>query len=67
MRKAGYGSVINMSSMGSINNSPKISAYASLKAAINQMTSNPRLITRRLFVSTPSGHARCAPMRWLQF
>lgn len=40
MKKAGYGSIINMSSMSSINNSPAISAYASSKAAINHMTSN---------------------------
>ena len=40
MRESGYGSIINMSSMSSINNSPAISAYASSKAAINHMTSN---------------------------
>lgn len=40
MSKAGYGSIINMSSMASINKSPAISAYASSKAAINHMTSN---------------------------
>lgn len=40
MKSAGYGSIINMSSMSSINNSPNISAYASSKAAINHMTSN---------------------------
>lgn len=40
MKKAGYGSIINMSSMSSVNNSPAISAYASSKAAINHMTSN---------------------------
>ncbi len=40
MKKAGYGSIINMSSMSSINKSPAISAYASSKAAINHMTSN---------------------------
>lgn len=40
MKKAGYGSIVNMSSMSSINNSPAISAYASSKAAINHMTSN---------------------------
>lgn len=38
--KANYGSIINMSSMASINKSPAISAYASSKAAINHMTSN---------------------------
>lgn len=40
MKKAGYGSIINMSSMASVNKSPKISAYASSKAAINHMTRN---------------------------
>ena len=40
MKSAGYGSIINMSSMASINKSPAISAYASSKAAINHMTRN---------------------------
>ena len=40
MKKAGYGSIISMSSMSSINKSPAISAYASSKAAINHMTAN---------------------------
>jgi len=40
MQNAGYGSIINMSSMASINTSPAISAYASSKAAINHMTRN---------------------------
>ena len=40
MKKSGYGSIINMSSMASINKSPAISAYASSKAAINHMTRN---------------------------
>lgn len=40
MKQAGYGSIINMSSMASINKSPAISAYASSKAAINHMTRN---------------------------
>lgn len=40
MKIAGYGSIINMSSMASINKSPAISAYASSKAAINHMTRN---------------------------
>ena len=40
MKAAGYGSIINMSSMASINTSPAISAYASSKAAINHMTRN---------------------------
>ncbi|KRG63736.1 7-alpha-hydroxysteroid dehydrogenase [Stenotrophomonas humi] len=40
MAKAGYGSIINMSSMSSVNKSPAISAYAASKAAINHMTAN---------------------------
>ena len=40
MKRAGYGSIINMSSMSSINKSPAISAYAASKAAINHMTAN---------------------------
>ncbi|MGB3870067.1 MAG: glucose 1-dehydrogenase [Flavobacteriales bacterium] len=40
MNKGGYGSIINMSSMTSVNTSPAISAYASSKAAINHMTRN---------------------------
>ncbi|HLV42694.1 MAG TPA: glucose 1-dehydrogenase [Brumimicrobium sp.] len=40
MKKGKYGSIINMSSMASINKSPAISAYASSKAAINHMTRN---------------------------
>ena len=40
MKEAGYGSIINISSMSSINKSPAISAYASSKAAINQMGAN---------------------------
>lgn len=40
MKKSGYGSIIKMSSMASINKSPAISAYASSKAAINHMTRN---------------------------
>ncbi len=40
MKASGYGSIINMSSMASINKSPAISAYASSKAAINHMTAN---------------------------
>lgn len=40
MKAAGYGSIINMSSMASVNTSPAISAYASSKAAINHMTRN---------------------------
>lgn len=40
MKQAGLGSIINISSMSSINKSPAISAYASSKAAINHMTAN---------------------------
>lgn len=40
MKEAGYGSIINISSMASINTSPAISAYASSKAAVNHMTRN---------------------------
>ena len=40
MEKSGYGSIINISSMASINKSPSMSAYASSKAAINHMTAN---------------------------
>ena len=40
MKEAGYGSIITMSSMASVNRSPAISAYASSKAAINHMTAN---------------------------
>lgn len=40
MKASGYGSIINMSSMASINTSPAISAYASSKAAVNHMTRN---------------------------
>jgi 7-alpha-hydroxysteroid dehydrogenase len=40
MKESGYGSIINMSSMASINKDKAISAYASSKAAINHMTRN---------------------------
>ena len=40
MKEAGYGSIVNMSSMASVNKSPAISAYASSKAAVNHMTAN---------------------------
>ena len=40
MKEAGYGSIINMSSMASIDKSPAMSAYASSKAAVNHMTRN---------------------------
>ena len=40
MKEGGYGSIVNMSSMASVNTSPAISAYASSKAAINHMSRN---------------------------
>jgi len=40
MQKSGYGSIVNITSMGSINKSPNMSAYASSKAALNHMTAN---------------------------
>jgi 7-alpha-hydroxysteroid dehydrogenase len=40
MKTAGYGSIINISSMASINISKNMSAYASSKAAINHMSAN---------------------------
>lgn len=40
MRDGGYGSIVNITSMGSINKSPNMSAYASSKAALNHMSAN---------------------------
>lgn len=40
MSKDKYGSIINITSMGSINKSPNMSAYASSKAALNHMAAN---------------------------
>lgn len=40
MDQAGYGSIINISSMSSINKSPAMSGYASSKAALNHMVAN---------------------------
>lgn len=40
MKTAGYGSIINITSMSSINKSPNMSAYAASKAAMNHMTCN---------------------------
>ncbi len=40
MKDTGYGSIINITSMSSINRSPNMSAYASSKAAMNHMTAN---------------------------
>ena len=40
MAKSGYGSIINITSMSSINRSPNMSIYASSKAALNHMAAN---------------------------
>lgn len=40
MKKGGYGSIVNITSMSSINKSPNMSAYSSSKAALNHMTCN---------------------------
>jgi 7-alpha-hydroxysteroid dehydrogenase len=40
MKKKGYGSIVNITSMSSINKSPNMSAYAASKAALNHMTCN---------------------------
>jgi 7-alpha-hydroxysteroid dehydrogenase len=40
MQKSGYGSIVNITSMGSINKSPNMSAYAASKAAMNHMSAN---------------------------
>ena len=40
MEKSGYGSIINITSMSSINKSPDMSAYAASKAALNHMAAN---------------------------
>lgn len=40
MQTAGYGSVINITSMSSVNNSPGMSIYGSSKAALNHMAEN---------------------------
>lgn len=40
MKNAGYGSIINITSMSSVNKSPNMSAYAASKAAMNHMTTN---------------------------
>lgn len=40
MKAAGYGSIVNITSMSSINRSPNMSAYAASKAAMNHMTAN---------------------------
>jgi 7-alpha-hydroxysteroid dehydrogenase len=40
MKNSNYGSIINITSMSSINKSPNMSAYAASKAAMNHMTAN---------------------------
>jgi 7-alpha-hydroxysteroid dehydrogenase len=40
MKKSNYGSIINITSMSSVNKSPNMSAYAASKAAMNHMTAN---------------------------
>jgi len=40
MKAGGYGSIVNITSMSSINRSPNIGAYAASKAAVNHMTAN---------------------------
>ncbi|MDE7466674.1 MAG: glucose 1-dehydrogenase [Muribaculaceae bacterium] len=40
MQKSGYGSIVNITSMSSINNSPSMAIYGSSKAALNHMASN---------------------------
>lgn len=40
MKTGGYGSIVNITSMSSINRSPNMSAYAASKAAMNHMTAN---------------------------
>lgn len=40
MEKSGYGSIINITSMSSINKDPDMAIYASSKAALNHMGSN---------------------------
>ena len=40
MAKSGYGSIINITSMSSVNKSPDMSVYASSKAALNHLVAN---------------------------
>jgi len=58
MKASGYGSIVNISSMSSINSSPDMSAYASSKAAINHMTANLAFDFAPEVVSTPSHRER---------
>lgn len=40
MQKSGYGSIVNITSMSSINSEPNMAIYGSSKAALNHMASN---------------------------
>lgn len=40
MQSSGYGSIINISSMSSVNNDPAMAIYGSSKAALNHLSSN---------------------------
>ena len=40
MQRSGYGSIVNITSMSSINNDPNMAIYGSSKAALNHMMSN---------------------------
>lgn len=40
MKRSGYGSIINITSMSSVNKDPAISIYASSKAALNHLAAN---------------------------
>lgn len=40
MHRSGYGSIVNITSMSSINNDPGMAIYGSSKAALNHMASN---------------------------
>ena len=40
MKDAGYGSIVNITSMSSVNKSPNMSGYAASKAALNHMSAN---------------------------
>ncbi|MDE6299948.1 MAG: glucose 1-dehydrogenase [Muribaculaceae bacterium] len=40
MKESGYGSIVNITSMSSINNSPSMAIYGSSKAALNHLSSN---------------------------
>lgn len=40
MEKSGYGSIVNITSMSSVNNDPAMAIYGSSKAALNHLSSN---------------------------